>query len=89
MHDDIIDHIARDSGYNKGYREGKDFTKNLVLELMDEVICEYRAMARSEKMDSESGRVPKAQLNAVEFMKSWVMTGGHEDFEGNRVCLPW
>ena len=68
---------------------GKKFAQDKVLELMDEVIHEYRSLARAEKMDSEKGRLPKAQLNAVEFMKSWVMSGGHTDLDGDRVCLPW
>ncbi len=71
------------------YNEGKKFAQNKVLELMDEVIDEYRTLARTEKMDSESSRIPKAQLNAVEFMKNWVVSGGHEDENGNRACLVW
>ena len=71
------------------YDAGKKFAQNKVLELMDEVIHEYKLLAQAGKMDSESTRIPKAQLNAVEFMKSWVCSGGHEDFDGNRACLPW
>jgi len=40
-------------------------------------------------MDSESSKIPKAQLNAVFFMKNWILSGGHEDEDGNRVCLVW
>ena len=75
--------------YEEGYADGKRFAQNKVLELMDEVIHEYRTLARTGKMDSESSKMPKAQLNAVEFMKSWVLSGGHEDEDGNRVCLVW
>ena len=71
------------------YDAGKAFAQKKVLELMDEVIDEYRTLARAEKMDSESSKIPKAQLNAVFFMKNWVLSGGHEDENGNRVCLPW
>ena len=71
------------------YDAGKKFAQNKVLELMDEVIDEYRTLARAEKMDSESSRMPKAQLNAVEFMKSWVLCDGHVDSDGNRDCLVW
>ena len=67
----------------------KAFAQNKVLELMDEVIHEYRTLAKAEKMDSESGRIPHAQLNAVVFMRNWVCSGGHEDEDGNRVCLVW
>ena len=68
---------------------GKKLTQDKVLELMDEVIDEYKLLAQAGKMDSESTRIPKAQLNAVEFMKRWVLSGGHEDEDGNRVCLVW
>ena len=57
------------------YDAGKAFAQNKVLELMDEVIHEYRTLAKAEKMDSESGRIPHAQLNAVVFMRNWVCSG--------------
>ena len=56
---------------------------------LDEVIDEYRSLARQGKMDSESSRQFKLQLNAVFFMKDWVLSGGHTDEDGNRVCLVW
>ena len=71
------------------YDAGKAFAQGKILDLMDEVIDEYRTLARAEKMDSESSKIPKAQLNAVFFMKSWILSGGHEDEDGNRVCLVW
>lgn len=71
------------------YDAGKAFTQKKVLELMDEVIHEYRLLAQAGKMDSEDSIIPKAQLNAVFFMKNWVLSGGHEDEDGNRVCLVW
>ena len=89
MHDDIIEHVAFDKGRNEGFAQGKRFAQEKVLSLMDEVINEYRSLAREGKMSSESSRLPKAQLNAAEFMKSWVLSGGQEDLDGNRVCLPW
>ena len=76
-------------GHEQGYDEGKEFAQNKVLELMDEVIHEYKLLAQEGKMDSESTRIPKAQLNAVEFMKRWVLSGGHTDEDGNRACLVW
>lgn len=66
---------------------GKKFAQNKVLELMDEVIHEYKM--QKIRMDSPSNEVAQAKLNAVEFMKNWVLNGGHEDEDGNRVCLPW
>ncbi len=71
------------------YDAGKKFAQNKVLELMDEVIHEYKLLAQAGKMDSEDSIIPKAQLNAVFFMKSWILSGGHEDEDGNRVCLVW
>ena len=80
---------GHEGGFSQGYDDGKKFAQNKVLELMDEVIHEYRTLAKAEKMDSESGRIPHAQLNAVVFMRNWVCSGGHEDEDGNRVCLVW
>ena len=87
MDENITEHIAYDRGVNEGFDKGKRFAQEKVIELMDEVIEEYKLLARQEKMGK--GLLPKAQLNAVAFMKSWVLSGGQEDFEGNRVCLPW
>ncbi len=74
---------------DKAFDAGKSFAQKKVLELMDEVIDEYRTIAREEKMDSESSRMPKAQLNAVLFMKHWILNDGLEDEDGNRACLVW
>ena len=74
---------------NEAFDAGKAFAQKKVLKLMDEVIDEYRTIAREEKMDSESSRIPKAQLNAVLFMKHWILNDGIKDEEGNRVCLVW
>ena len=63
---------------------GKKFAQNKVLELMDEVIAEYEEL-NAVHSDKEA----QGQLNAVKFMKSWVLSGGHEDENGNRVCLVW
>ena len=73
--------------YDKGYEDGKKFAQNKVLELMDEVIHEYKM--QKIRMDSPSHEISQAQLNAVEFMRRWVLDGGHEDESGNRVCLVW
>ena len=63
---------------------GKKFAQNKVLELMDEVIAEYEELIATYP-DEEI----QAQVNAVKFMKSWVLSGGHTDEDGNRVCLVW
>lgn len=82
-------HDGHEGGVEDGFELGKSYAQDKVLELMDEVILEYKTHARSEKMDSESSRLPKAQLNAVLFMKHWVVSGGQKDKEGNRACLVW
>ena len=70
--------------YDKGYDDGKKFAQNKVLELMNEVIEEYEELIATYP-DEEI----QAQVNAVKFMKNWVLSGGHEDENGNRVCLVW
>jgi flagellar biosynthesis/type III secretory pathway protein FliH len=82
-------HDGHECGVEDGYELGKAYAQEKVLKLMDEVIHEYKTHARAEKMDSESSKIPKAQLNAVFFMKSWILSGGHTDEDGNRVCLVW
>ena len=71
--------------YDAGYQAGKTFAQEKVLELMNEVIEAYEA----ERIDQAAPRSRKEKLNAIKFMKSWVCSGGHTDFDGNRVCLPW
>jgi len=73
--------------YTAGYESGKQFAQDKVLELMNEVIGEYKQLAKQE-LDHEAA-VAKSQLNAVGFMKHWVMSGGHEDEDGHRMCLVW
>tara|TARA_B100001248_G_scaffold237058_1_gene200777 strand:+ start:684 stop:980 length:297 start_codon:yes stop_codon:yes gene_type:complete len=80
---------GHECGTEHGFENGKGYAQEKVLKLMDEVIHEYRTLAKAEKMDSESGRIPHAQLNAVVFMRNWVCSGGHEDENGDRVCLVW
>ena len=63
---------------------GKKFAQNKVIELMDEVIAEYEELTATYPDETI-----QAQINAVKFMKSWVISGGHEDEDGNRVCLVW
>lgn len=86
MHEDMIEHIARDDGYNRGYEAGKTYTQSKVLELMDEVIEAYGQMPVTGQ---EQANHKQVQSNAVRFMKNWVLSGGHTDFDGNRSCLPW
>lgn len=72
---------------DEAFDAGKNFAQKKVLTLMDEVIHEYKM--QKIRMDSPSHKIDQAQLNAVEFMKNWVISGGHEDDDGNRVCLIW
>jgi len=87
MHDDIIEHVSRDDGYNKGFEAGKKFAQDKMLELMSEVVHEYKL--QEIRMNAPNHQVAKAQVNAVKFMKNWVINGGHTDLDGDRACLPW
>ena len=73
------------------YDAGKKFAQSKVLELMDEVIEQYEGLSVWSEQENDMGCAghEQAQLNAVKFMKSWVISGGHEDEDGNRVCLVW
>ena len=78
--------IKEDLAFEKGYDSGKKFAQDKVIELMDEVIAAYKEMPVS---DQEQANHKQVQTNAVRFMKSWVLSGGQVDFDGNRACLPW
>ena len=75
------------------YDAGKAFAQNKALELMDEVIAEYNSQCdKSQNRMKDKGiswdgthTELQAQLNAVKFMKSWVISGGHQDEDGNRA----
>ena len=73
--------------YDAGFEAGKEFAQKEILKLMNEVIQEYKL--KKIRMDSPSNEISQAQLNSVEFMKGWILSGGHEDENGNRVCLAW
>ena len=87
--------------YDQIFDEGKKFAQNKVLEFMDEVIEAYENIKidgydeslhfKVRDLGSQGRQLAekKAQINAVKFMKSWVLSGGHEDEDGNRVCLVW
>jgi hypothetical protein len=81
----------QERAYEQGLDVGKKFAKNKVLELMDEVIEQYEGLSYWSEQENDMGCAghEQAQLNAVKFMKSWVLGGGHEDEDGNRVCLVW
>ena len=70
--------------YDAGFADGKKFAKEKVLELMDEVIEAYGSL-----YETDIHSYNKQQVNAVQFTKDWVMSGGQTDLDGNRACLPW
>jgi hypothetical protein len=81
--------------YEYGYADGKKFAQDKMLELMNEVIESYKESWEvmpdevMEEDDRYNGNQQQMQMNAIMFMRMWVLSGGHEDFDGNRVCLPW
>ena len=83
--------------YDQIFTDGKEFAQNKVLELMDEVIREYETQYNQALKDmtdkdldwGDTHTELQSKFNAVKFMKSWVLSGGHEDEDGNRACLVW
>jgi hypothetical protein len=69
------------------YDNGKKFAQEKILELMGEVIHEYKM--QQIRMEGGNAKELQAKVNAVEFMKHWALSGGTEDEDGNRVCLVW
>ena len=72
--------------YDAGYKTGKEFAQKTVMDLMNEVIEAYKQMPVTGEVQVSHKQV---QTNAVQFMSAWVRSGGSEDFDGNRACLPW
>ena len=75
---------------NAWFSAGKRFCQRKVGELLDEVEEAYKDL-KPENSDEtcHNWQVWQAQVNAIKFAKSWIASGGHEDLEGNRACLPW
>ena len=74
---------------HEAYMCGKTAVKEKTHDLMVEVRDTYKSMQENHEEDSHEYQVLGAQINAVEFTLGWVESGGHTDFDGNRVCLPW
>ena len=70
--------------YICGKTAGKEKTHDLRVEVLDT----YKSLQEDHEKDSPQYQVLGAQANAVEFTLDWVRSGGHTDFDGNRVCLP-
>jgi hypothetical protein len=64
------------------YDAGKKFAQNKVLELMDEVIERYEGLSVWSEQENDMGSAEHTQAQ-------WVLSGGAEDEDGNRVCLVW
>ena len=74
---------------HEAYMCGKTVVQEKTHDLMVEVLDTYKSMQENHEKDSPEYQVLGAQANAVEFTLDWVGSGGHTDFDGNRVCLPW
>ena len=75
---------ANTPDWQEGYEQGVLQTQIKVCELLDEVIEAYGSL-----YETDIHSYNKQQVNAVQFMKGWVMSGGQTDFDGNRACYPW
>ena len=74
---------------HEAYICGKAAVQEKTHDLMVEVLETYKSMQENHEKDSHEYQILEAQANAVEFTLGWVKSGGHTDFDGNRVCLPW
>ena len=90
---ETIDEMLQDN-YDVGFKAGKEFAQNKMIELMDEVIADYDAgykRCKQNGIDSPKNSCAdelQAKLSAIIFIKDWVLRGGCEDNHGNRV-VPW
>lgn len=74
------------------YDAGVKYAKEKACELIIEVIGAYEDILTAEDEGEPMYSIVDyriAQVNAVKFTLDWVKSGGHTDFDGERVCLPW
>jgi hypothetical protein len=78
----------------EAYADGVKYAKDKCLKLLQEVLDAYSSIQNDfddlhkDERDKLKGQLKQA-INAVSFCISWVDSGGTEDEDGNRVCLPW
>jgi hypothetical protein len=73
---------------HEAYMCGKTAVQEKTHDLMVEVLDTYKSLQENHATDSNEYQILGAQATAVEFTLDWIETGGHTDFDGNRVCLP-
>ena len=76
--------VAGTPDWQEGFDQGVLQTQIKVCELLDEVIEAYGSL-----YETDIHSYNKQQVNAVQFMKGWVISGGQTDLDGNRACYPW
>ena len=87
MSEEIIEPNSIRAGtpdWQEGYGQGVLQERLHVMKLLDEVIEAYSSL-----YETDIHSYNKQQVNAVQFAKKWIQSGGFEDEDGNRACYPW
>ena len=80
-----------DAGFMAGHKLAEQDTRQKVHDLCREVAEAYENMIQEgeSKEALRENEIIQCQINAVNFTRSWVLSGGQTDSEGNRACYPW
>ena len=80
-----------DAGFMEGHKCTERNIRNEVHDLCNEVAEAYESM-KQEGEGAEALReneILQCQINAVNFTRSWILSGGQTDADGKRACYPW
>ena len=80
-----------DAGFMAGNKLAERDMGNKVHDLCREVAEAYESMIQEgeSKEALRENEIVQCQINAVNFTRGWIASGGLTDSKGNRLCLPW
>ena len=80
-----------DGGFMAGHKLAEQDMGNKVHDLCREVVEAYESMIQEgeSKEVLRENEILQCQINAVNFTRGWIASGGQTDADGKRACYPW
>ena len=80
-----------DAGFTAGHEMAERDMRNKAYELCREVAEAYESMIPEgeSKEALRENEILQCQINAVNFTRGWIASGGQTDADGKRACYPW
>lgn len=77
--------------FKSGIDAGEENARRQVRDLINECLEAYESIGPDDDPEKwyTINDIHHTQANAVRFVQNWVSTGGCNDLDGNRICLPW